>query len=78
LLDTIKGKTIFFFEEYIMQNSLYAQALDKFNKEQDDSTQIYGINIPNVSYCVATRNQLLKEVGLDTDGIVNFVKRKLN
>lgn len=78
LLDTLKGKTIFFFEEYIMQNSLYAQALDKFNKEQDDSTQIYGINIPNVSYCVATRNQLLKEVGLDTDGIVNFVKRKLN
>ncbi len=78
LRDTLKGKTIFFFEEYIMQNSLYAQALDKFNKEQDDSTQIYGINIPNVSYCVATRNQLLKEVGLDTDGIVNFVKRKLN
>ncbi|MDE6474319.1 MAG: 1-deoxy-D-xylulose-5-phosphate synthase [Clostridia bacterium] len=77
LLNTLKGKTIFFFEEYIMQNSLYAQALDKFNKEQDNITQIFGINIPNVSYAVATRNQLLKEVGLDTDSIVNFVKSKL-
>ncbi|MDE6211808.1 MAG: 1-deoxy-D-xylulose-5-phosphate synthase [Clostridia bacterium] len=76
-LELFKGKIIFFFEEYIMQNSLYAQALDKFNKEQDSSTRIYGINIPNVAYSVATRNQLLKEVGLDTESIVKFIKSKI-
>ncbi|MDE7192316.1 MAG: 1-deoxy-D-xylulose-5-phosphate synthase [Clostridia bacterium] len=78
LLDSLKGRTVFFFEEYIAQNSLYAQALEKFNKDQDDSTHVYGINIPNVTYPVATRSQLLKEVGLDRDSIVEFVKSKLN
>lgn len=77
LLDSLRGKKLFFFEEYIMQNSLYSQALDKFNKEQDCSTKIYGVNIPNMTYAVATRKELLKEVGLDTDSIVEFVKSKL-
>ena len=60
-----------------MQNSLYSQALDKFNKEQDSFTKVYGVNIPNKTYAVATRKELLKEVGLDSDSIVEFVKSKL-
>ena len=77
MLDSLRGKKLFFFEEYIAQNSLYAQALEKFNKEQDKNTQVYGVNIPNTSYAVATRKELLKEVGLDSDSIVDFVKSKL-
>ena len=77
LLNSLRGKKLFFFEEYIMQNSLYSQALDKFNKEQDSSTKVYGVNIPNKTYAVATRNELLKEVGLDSESITQFVKRNL-
>ena len=77
LLESLRGKKLFFFEEYIMQNSLYSQALDKFNKECDKSTNIYGVNIPNKTYAVASRKELLKEVGLDTDSIVQFVKSKI-
>ena len=77
MLDSLKGKMLFFFEEYIAQNSLYAQALDKFNTDRDKVTEVYGINIPNKTYSVATRSQLLKEVGLDTDSIIQFVKSKL-
>lgn len=77
MLEGMRGKKLFFFEEYIAQNSLYAQVIDKFNKEGDASTQIFGINIPNTTYAVASRSELLKEVGLDSKSIVEYVKSKL-
>ncbi|MDE6472423.1 MAG: 1-deoxy-D-xylulose-5-phosphate synthase [Clostridia bacterium] len=77
MLNSLSGKKLFFFEEYIMQNSLYSQSLEKFNKEQDTATRVYGVNVPNRTYAVATREELLKEVGLDSDSITQFVKSKL-
>ncbi len=77
MLNTLRGKKLFFFEEYIMQNSIYSQVLDKFNVCQDKTTKIYGVNVPNRNYAVATRKELLKEVGLDSESITQFVKSKL-
>ena len=77
MLNTLRGKKLFFFEEYIMQNSIYSQVLNKFNVCQDKTTKIYGVNVPNRNYAVATRKELLKEVGLDSESITQFVKSKL-
>ncbi len=76
-LDGMTGKKLFFFEEYVEQNSLYSKTLSYFNKKQIKA-DVYGVNIPNKTYSVASRKELLRETGLDLDSIVEFVKTKLN
>ena len=76
-LDGMTGKKLFFFEEYVEQNSLYSKTLSYFNEKQIKA-DVYGVNIPNKTYSVASRKELLRETGLDLDSIVEFVKTKLN
>ncbi len=76
-LDGMTGKKLFFFEEYVEQNSLYSKTLSYLNEKQIKA-DVYGVNIPNKTYSVASRKELLRETGLDLDSIVEFVKTKLN
>lgn len=73
----LAGKKIFCFEEYVEQNSIYSRLLAYFNDMSDGRTKVYGVNIPNVPYSVASRKELLQSVGLDSDSIAAFVKNKI-
>ena len=70
--DKIKDKKIFVFEEYIEDNSVYIQLLEYYNK-LGLNAKLYGKNIQNNPYAVATRDELLQMSGLDADGIAKFV-----
>ncbi|MCX4362534.1 MAG: hypothetical protein OSJ74_03980 [Clostridia bacterium] len=56
---------------------MYSKTLSYFNEKQIKA-DVYGVNIPNKTYSVASRKELLRETGLDLDSIVEFVKTKLN
>ena len=70
--DKIKDKKIFVFEEYIEDNSVYIQLLEYYNK-LGLNAKLYGKNIQNNPYAVATRNELLQMSGLDVDCIAKFI-----
>ncbi len=48
------------------------------NKKGDVETNIYGVNIPNAAYAVASRGELLRSVGLDSQSIASYVESKIN
>lgn len=75
--DEIKDKKIFVFEEYIEDNSVYMQLLEYYNK-RSLATTIFGKNVPNRPYAVASREELLKEAGLDADSMVRFVVESID
>lgn len=72
----IKDKKIFVFEEYIEDNSVYAQMLEFYNKN-GIKAELYGKNVPNRPYAVASREELIQSVGLDDKSIADFIKDKL-
>lgn len=76
-LDSLRGKKLFFFEEYVAENSLYSRILAEYFSD-DKNTEIYGVNIPNRAYAVATREELLRSVGLDACSIAEYVKSKIS
>ena len=76
MLSTILAdKKIFIFEEYVSNCSIYAQTLEFFNKTEHTS-KVYGVNVENKPYSVASRQELIQSAGLDVDSIVNFVISK--
>ena len=62
MIETLRGKTLIFFEEYVEQNSIYSRVLAYLNKKGYIETKIYGVNIPNAAYAVASRGELLRSV----------------
>lgn len=76
LADNIKNKTIFVFEEYIEDNSVYMQLLEYYNK-QGCQVKLFGKNIKNMPYAVASRDELIAAAGLDENGIANFIADKI-
>lgn len=76
LADNIKNKTIFVFEEYIEDNSVYMQLLEYYNK-QGCQVRLFGKNIKNMPYAVASRDELIAAAGLDEKGIANFIADKI-
>ncbi len=78
MIETLRGKTLIFFEEYVEQNSIYSRVLAYLNKKGDVETKIYGVNIPNAAYAVASRGELLRSVGLDSQSIASYVESKIN
>lgn len=76
LADNIKNKTIFIFEEYIEDNSVYMQLLEYYNK-QGCQVKLFGKNIKNMPYAVASRDELIAAAGLDENGIANFIADKI-
>ncbi len=76
LADNIKNKTIFVFEEYIEDNSVYMQLLEYYNK-QGCQVKLFGKNIKNMPYAVASRDELIAAAGLDEKGIANFIADKI-
>lgn len=78
MIEMLRGKTLIFFEEYVEQNSIYSRVLAYLNKKGDVETKIYGVNIPNAAYAVASRGELLRSVGLDSQSIVSYVESKIN
>ncbi len=78
MIETLRGKTLIFFEEYVEQNSIYSRVLAYLNKKGDVETKIYGVNIPNAAYAVASRGELLRSVGLDSKSIASYVESKIN
>ncbi len=72
-----KDDTLFIFEEYTSSNSIYSQVLEFFNKSECYA-KVYGVNVENKPYAVASREELIASVGLDADSIVSFVKSKIN
>ena len=78
MIETLRGKTLIFFEEYVEQNSIYSRVLAYMNKKGDVETKIYGVNIPNAAYAVASRGELLRSVGLDSQSIASYVESKIN
>ncbi len=77
LIKTFKNKTIFVFEEYIEANSVYSQMLEYFNTNNIE-VKLFGRNVPNKPYAVASREELIASVGLDKDSIVDFVEKNLD
>lgn len=75
--DEIKNKKIFVFEEYIDDNSVYMQLLEYYNK-CGLTVKLYGKNVKNMPYAVATRDELVAMAGLDADGVVKFVKDNID
>lgn len=78
MIETLRGKTLIFFEEYVEQHSIYSRVLAYLNKKGDVETKIYGVNIPNAAYAVASRGELLRSVGLDSQSIASYVESKIN
>lgn len=78
MIETLRGKTLIFFEEYVEQNSIYSRVLVYLNKKGDVETKIYGVNIPNAAYAVASRGELLRSVGLDSQSVASYVESKIN
>lgn len=76
LADNIKNKTIFVFEEYIEDNSVYMQLLEYYNK-QGCQVRLFGKNIKNMPYAVASRDELIAAAGLDENGIADFIADKI-
>ena len=76
LADNIKNKTIFVFEEYIEDNSVYMQLLEYYNK-QGCQVKLFGKNIKNMPYAVASRDELIAAAGLDEKGIADFIADKI-
>ena len=76
LISSIKNdKNIFFFEEYTSGGSVYTQALEYLNK-CEYSSKIYGVNVANQPFSVASRTELIESANLDVDSIVEFVLSK--
>lgn len=76
LADNMKNKTIFVFEEYIEDNSVYMQLLEYYNK-QGCQVRLFGKNIKNMPYAVASRDELIAAAGLDENGIADFIADKI-
>lgn len=72
----IKDKNVFVFEEYIEDNSVYMQLLEYYNK-QNLSVKLYGKNVVNTPYAVASREELLTAAGLDENGMAQLVESVL-
>lgn len=75
LLGELTNKKIFIFEEYIKDNSIYSQVLDFYNNSSNNI--VYGVNVENKPYAVASRDELIKQSKLDTESIVEFIKSKI-
>ncbi|MBD5100107.1 MAG: 1-deoxy-D-xylulose-5-phosphate synthase [Clostridiales bacterium] len=71
----LDGKNVFIFEEYISSGSVYAQTLEFFN-QTNHTSKVYGVNVENKPYMVASRSELIQSASLDVDSIVNFVISK--
>ena len=63
-------------EEYIEDNSVYMQLLEYYNK-QGCQVKLFGKNIKNMPYAVASRDELIAAAGLDENGIANFIADKI-
>ena len=77
LLSIKDNKNIFIFEEYIANGSIYMQSLECLNKIPHTS-KIFGVNVENKTYAVASRNELIQAAGLDVDSIYKYVLSKIN
>ncbi|MDE6758222.1 MAG: 1-deoxy-D-xylulose-5-phosphate synthase [Clostridia bacterium] len=76
MISSIKNdKNIFFFEEYTSNGSIYMQALEYLNKAEHTS-HIYGVNVENKPFAVASRKELIEAANLDVESIAQFVLSK--
>ncbi|MDE5990214.1 MAG: hypothetical protein K2H36_01370, partial [Clostridia bacterium] len=76
MISSIKNdKNIFFFEEYTSNGSIYMQALEYLNKSEHTSN-VYGVNVENKPFAVASRKELIEAANLDVESIAQFILSK--